>query len=279
MAFISVSNTFSNGTTADATQVNTNFSDIIAGLSDGTKDISISALTVAGTATLNGNMVFGNAAGDTITVTGTPTFATQLSAALGSASAPAYSFTGDLNTGMYSSGADLLELVTGGTARVQLGASTGTLGSTSYPFYMFGRIDGASPTTGTIGQYMESVQSTATTTGPKNIYGDGTELAITKGEWDLSAACDWGLADASSVTAVIIGISTTSGNSSSGLTFGNNAFSAPGPTASADVPLYVPAYRVSVSTTTTYYLKLRTNYTTGTSTPTVAFHFRARRVG
>jgi len=78
MAAITVTNTFSNGTTADATQVNTNFTDIINGLSDGTKDVSISALTCAGAATLNGNMVFGNAAADTITVTGTPTCATAV---------------------------------------------------------------------------------------------------------------------------------------------------------------------------------------------------------
>jgi hypothetical protein len=70
MANWSVTNTFSNSTTADATQVNTNFTDIINCSSDGTKDMSISALTCAGTATFNGNVTLGNASGDDITITG-----------------------------------------------------------------------------------------------------------------------------------------------------------------------------------------------------------------
>ncbi len=70
MANISVTHTFSNGTTADASQVNTNFTDIINGTSDGTKDLSISALTCAGNVSMNGNVTLGNASGDDITFTG-----------------------------------------------------------------------------------------------------------------------------------------------------------------------------------------------------------------
>jgi len=70
MANISVTYTFSNGSTADATEVNTNFTDIINGTSDGTKDFSISALTCAGTATLNGAVNLGNSTSDDITITG-----------------------------------------------------------------------------------------------------------------------------------------------------------------------------------------------------------------
>ena len=70
MAFPSVSFSFTNGTAADATQVNQNFSDLIAGLSDGTKNLSISAITAAGTATLNGNVLLGDASGDDIQFNG-----------------------------------------------------------------------------------------------------------------------------------------------------------------------------------------------------------------
>lgn len=69
MASPSVTYTFSNSTTADATQVNTNFTDLINGITDGTKDLSINALTCAGTATLNGNVNIGNASGDDLTIT------------------------------------------------------------------------------------------------------------------------------------------------------------------------------------------------------------------
>lgn len=70
MANPSYTYSLTNGTTADASQVMQNFNDILNGVTDGTKDISISALTVAGTATLNGNVNVGNASGDDLTITG-----------------------------------------------------------------------------------------------------------------------------------------------------------------------------------------------------------------
>lgn len=69
MAF-SITYTFSNGSTADATQVNTNFTDVINATSDGTENFSINALTVAGAAAFNGNVTLGNGSVDDITFTG-----------------------------------------------------------------------------------------------------------------------------------------------------------------------------------------------------------------
>lgn len=65
-----VTYTFTNSTTADGPQVSTNFSDLIAGMTDGSKDFSINALTCAGAATLNGNVNLGNAVGDDISILG-----------------------------------------------------------------------------------------------------------------------------------------------------------------------------------------------------------------
>ena len=50
-----------------------------------------------------------------------------ITGALGSASAPTFSFTADPNTGLYSPGADQLALATGGTQRLYIGA-TGRVG-------------------------------------------------------------------------------------------------------------------------------------------------------
>jgi hypothetical protein len=47
-----------------------NFNDILNGVSDGSKDLSINALTVAGAASFNGAVTLGNATGDDITFTG-----------------------------------------------------------------------------------------------------------------------------------------------------------------------------------------------------------------
>ena len=41
MAYVSVTNTFVNGAVGDATQVNTNFTDLVNGLSDGTKNLLV----------------------------------------------------------------------------------------------------------------------------------------------------------------------------------------------------------------------------------------------
>ncbi len=69
MSSPSVTYVFVNGNSADAGQVNQNFSDIINALSDSTKDLSISALTAAGTATFNGSVSIGNSASDDLTIT------------------------------------------------------------------------------------------------------------------------------------------------------------------------------------------------------------------
>lgn len=71
----SVTYSFTNGTAADATAVNTNFTDLVNALSDGLKDITVSSvttatLTVSGIASFNGAVNLGNATGDDITVTG-----------------------------------------------------------------------------------------------------------------------------------------------------------------------------------------------------------------
>jgi hypothetical protein len=69
MAGPTVTNTFANSTTADATQVNQNFTDLINGMTDGSKDLNINALTCAGAATFNGAVTLGNASSDDLTIT------------------------------------------------------------------------------------------------------------------------------------------------------------------------------------------------------------------
>lgn len=66
MAYIAVTNTFVTGTTFSSTKMNTNFDDIIDGLSDGTKDLNLINLETKGTVTINGNTVFGTTSADKI---------------------------------------------------------------------------------------------------------------------------------------------------------------------------------------------------------------------
>lgn len=68
MTFPSVTNTFVNGTTADATAVNQNFTDIINAFSDGSKSQNISALTCLGLLTASANVVLGASSANTLTI-------------------------------------------------------------------------------------------------------------------------------------------------------------------------------------------------------------------
>lgn len=68
MPFPSVTYTFSNATTADGTQVNQNFTDLINGISDTTKNISVSAGTFAGALTAQANVTLGNSSSNLLVV-------------------------------------------------------------------------------------------------------------------------------------------------------------------------------------------------------------------
>lgn len=69
MAAPSLTYTLTNGATADASQVMQNFNDLLNGITDGTKDLSISALTLAGTLTANGHVNIGNSSSDDLSIT------------------------------------------------------------------------------------------------------------------------------------------------------------------------------------------------------------------
>jgi hypothetical protein len=70
MAAPSVTYTFVDATTIVHSEVNQNFTDIINGITDGSEDLTISALTANGAVVMNGAVTLGNATGDDITITG-----------------------------------------------------------------------------------------------------------------------------------------------------------------------------------------------------------------
>lgn len=70
MANPAVTYIFVNGTAADATQVNTNFNDIINGLTDATKDLTVFAFTAASNVSFEANVALGNSSVDDIVFNG-----------------------------------------------------------------------------------------------------------------------------------------------------------------------------------------------------------------
>ena len=191
MAAPSYTYTLANSTTADADEVMQNFNDILNGVSDGSKDLSISALTVAGAANFNGAVTLGNASGDDLTANGRwaadmdpKTAATY---ALGSAS-HSWSelhidkgatdggavYFGGTSTDFLKSSVDGSTLNVGGFVKVD---------GTNLEYK--GKVNGTAATTGYIGEYQSAACTASVTPSSNNVYTDitGCSLSLTAGIW------------------------------------------------------------------------------------------------
>lgn len=128
---------------------------------------------------------------------------------------------------------------------------------------------------GFVGEYVSSVISSNANFPTSNQFGDGTSISLTAGDWDVTATI-MSTANSATVTSWDLGISITTGNSATGLVFGDNAFQQAVPTSVFNTTMSVPAHRRSLSGTTTIYLKVRAVYTV--ATPQYVCRLSARRV-
>lgn len=133
---------------------------------------------------------------------------------------------------------------------------------------------------GCIGEYV-SANWTAATTAASGVWYDAASISLTAGDWDVTALAYSGRAASSTMSDMEVGISTTSGNSNSGLTLGDNrsivtiAVADIG-SGSTQCHASVPAYRMSFSSTTTVYAKHRHTYSG--SGPNTQGRISARRL-
>lgn len=131
---------------------------------------------------------------------------------------------------------------------------------------------------GYIGEYIAAT-ATATNFPSSGTYGDFASISLTAGDWDVSLIGSINR-NAATVTEYRMGISITSGNSSTGLQTGDSQAAFSGTTALATVnelPFVVPSLRKSYSGTTTTYFKFLATFSAGT--PQVSFgRISGRRV-
>lgn len=162
MSAISVTYTFTNGTVSDGPQVSQNFSDLISGLSDGTKDLSMNAGTFAGNVNINGNTTIGNATSDDLTITAglesSITIGTNASYDIGSTSAALRALY--LDNGATDAGAIYFNLST--STYIKSNAAGTQLDLAGFTTYAF---------TGAV-----TVSTTVTVTG-QTLHSDGTASA------------------------------------------------------------------------------------------------------
>lgn len=132
-----------------------------------------------------------------------------------------------------------------------------------------------SAATGYIGEYVEAVQLTETNFAATDTYGDLTSISLTAGDWGISLTA-YAAANGATVTGMTFAIGTASGNSGTGVVIGRNAYRGVGPNSLTDQTGCVPNFRVSISGTTTYYLKYLASYSV--ATPKAAGRISARRI-
>lgn len=139
-----------------------------------------------------------------------------------------------------------------------------------------GVTDGSNAAAGYLGEYKQSVVGIvnfpATT-----LWGDATSISLTAGDWDVTATYNTNR-NGATATENSIGISTTSGNNTTGLVVGSNYFTGPPSQAGTwDSHMFVPSFRISLTATTTVYLKFSAVYTV-TQYRIVGARLSARRI-
>ena len=124
---------------------------------------------------------------------------------------------------------------------------------------VLGAQTGAAIPTSYVGEQIKANVTSFTNFPTSSTYGDCTSITLTAGVWDISALAV--TTGGSGVTSFLFGIGTASGTGSSGLTFGDNLIAIPVPS-TGDSSGSLPQYRVAISSTTTYYAKVRSTYST-----------------
>jgi hypothetical protein len=129
------------------------------------------------------------------------------------------------------------------------------------PFHNFkqGVQTNSSPKAGEIGEYVESIQTVLQTTAATTQWKDITSITLTPGDWDIGASW-WIEPSGATISSLNVGIGTASGNDATGMVNGHTGHSLR-PSDSHDISFSQSPYRVSISVSTTYYLKFRGAYT------------------
>lgn len=128
--------------------------------------------------------------------------------------------------------------------------------------------------TGSVGEIISSTVAGGTNFATSGTYTDATSISLTAGDWSITVMVH-GSANTTTVGQFNAGITVNSGNTSAGLTVGvNNLYQVF--TALNNSSVCIADYRVSLSGTTTHYLKLQGSWT-GT-TPNYGASIKAIRV-
>lgn len=115
-----------------------------------------------------------------------------------------------------------------------------------------------------LGQKQESIVSAATNTAATLTWFDATSVTLSAGTWMLTGVLNWTIGTGVLTGLQAIGISTTTGNASTGLIAGSNRLDSPTtPTATSDYAQILSGYIVTPGSDTQYFLKAITKFSAG----------------
>lgn len=167
-----------------------------------------------------------------------------------------------------------------GTFKIGSGASTEIASFASSGVSLRGTNTNDSATSGFMGEYTSKATSSFTNMPATTVWGDATfsdastSLSLTAGDWDVFAQVAFTVGTATSLANMTGGIGTTSGNSSPG-TEGTEWLKTYTPSSGNNTNLTVRR-RISISSTTSVYLKLFCTYSGGN--PQYQGSIQARRI-
>jgi hypothetical protein len=183
----------------------------------------------------------------------------------GTQAAPSICFSSNAAVGLYKNSANQFSAVINNTVVQTWSASQGAM--------ILGTTAGNSANTGFVGEYIESYVS-AVNFPATSVWGDATSLSLSAGDWDVTVM-NYYTKGGATVTSWRAGISTTSGNSTTGMLLGeNHVIRSTTPPDGDSLP--IANYRLSSNAAFTVYAKFRADYTV--ATPTCNVFICARRV-
>jgi hypothetical protein len=128
---------------------------------------------------------------------------------------------------------------------------------------------------GYVGQYLSASQAGGGPFG-NGVWGDFVSLSLTAGDWDISYVFSFDK-NGSNANTVRMGVSTTSGNNTTGLVLGDNLLQQVVSDAGATyASMTIANWRLSIASTTTVYAKGRFDYSVGS--PVGYVRISARRI-
>lgn len=128
---------------------------------------------------------------------------------------------------------------------------------------LMGRVDGSDACPGCIGAYISSTSIQNIGVGTSGQWKDAATLFVPAGDWDLTGLIDI-TRNGATVTATVMAITTTPGNSATGAVQGTTRLDFIPPSNQSESGATIANLRASLTSGTSYYLKIIALYTVAT---------------